>query len=37
MQENGLIRKLSLISKYITVQTGQQMTVIAHVAQYLKK
>ena len=46
MQEHGLIRKLKLISKFLTSQTGQQIITIhilqftannSHIAQYLKK
>ena len=35
--ENDFTRKLRLISKFMTSQTGQQIiTIITHIAQYLK-
>ena len=37
MQENGLIRKLRLILKFLTSSAGKQVIANMHVAEYLKK
>ena len=37
MEENGLIRKLRLISKFMTLKTGTHRLQSIHMTQYLKK
>ena len=37
MWENGLIRKLRLVSKFMTLQPGKINNCNIHIAQYLKK